>query len=150
MIRSIACADDGGRWTFETSGDPLPIEASFAYDAPRKKDRFTRENLRALLSAVGPGPLTERGLLDAPRFALLAERITNPALRHRVEAAACSLEEADDPAFGYFQRGLSWLPNMRTHAASVIADFERAAEINPDYEPRVRAYLREAHAVIGH
>jgi hypothetical protein len=148
LIRSIACADDGGRWVFESFGNPLPIEATFNYDAPRKKDRLTRSNLHDLLRSVDAEPLAEDALLGAPRFALLAERITDRAWRGRVEAAACSLDEADDPAFGYFQRGLTWVPHMQTHAASVIADFERAIEINPTYEPRVREHLRSAHRIV--
>jgi hypothetical protein len=149
LIRSIACADDGGRWVFETSGNPLPIEATFNYGAPRKKDRFTRVNLHDLLRSVGSEPLIQDSLVAAPRFALLVEHIADPAWRGRIEAAACSLDEADDPAFGYFRRGLTWVPHMRTHAASVIADFERAIEINPAYEPEVREHLRQAHRIVG-
>jgi hypothetical protein len=148
LIRSIACADDGGRWVFETFGDPLPVEATFHYDAPRKKDRLTRANLHDLLGSVEAEPLTGDALVVAPRFALLAERISDPAWRERVEAAACSLDEEDDPAFGYFQRGMTWVPHMRTHAASVIADFERAIEIDPAYEPRVREHLKAAHRIV--
>lgn len=144
-VRSIACADDGGRWIFETSGAPLPVEATFAYDAARKKDRFTRRNLHELLRSLGAAPLTEEAFLAAPRFALIAVEIANAAWRARVEANACTLEEADNPAFGYYQRGLTWIPHMRTHASSVIADFERAVEIDPTYEPRVKDHLRDAY-----
>lgn len=149
LIRSITCADDGGRWVFETSGDPLAVEATFDYDASRTKDRLTRSNLHDLLRSVGAAPMAEDAFLSAPRFALLAERITDRAWRERVDAAACSLDEADDPAFRYFQRGLTWVPHMRTHAASVIADFERAVEINPAYEPRVREHLRKARRIVA-
>ena len=147
-VRAVTCADDGGRWVFETSGVPLPVEASFDYDAPRKKDRFTRDNLRELLDAVGPGPLTAEEILATSRFALLEERIANDAWRKRIEAAACSYAEVDDPAFGYFQRGMSYVAHMQTHASSVIADFERAVAINPAYEPRVRDDLREARRIV--
>jgi hypothetical protein len=99
LARSIACADDGGRWVFETSGEPLPAEAAFASDAPRRRDRFPRANLHDLLRSIGAEPLVRDALVLAPRFALLDERIIDPAWRGRVEAAACSLEEADDPAF---------------------------------------------------
>lgn len=149
LIRSITCANDGGRWVFEASGEGLPAEAAFNYDAARKKDRFTRPNLHALLRSAGAEPLVPAGLLAAPRFALLDEYILDPLLRERVEATACSLEEVDDPAFGYFRRGMTWVPHMRSHAASVISDFERAVEINPAYEPRVRGYLRQAHRIVG-
>jgi len=43
----------------------------------------------------------------------------------------------DDRAYGYYQRGLGWLPHIQTHATSVIHDFERAIQINPAYEPKV-------------
>jgi hypothetical protein len=139
LVRSIACADDGGRWVFETFGQPLPIEAAFNYAAPRKKDRFTRENLRDLLVALGPGPLTEHEFLAAPRFALLAEEWNRA---WRVET--CSLEEADDPAYHHYLVGMSYVGHMETSAASVVADFEKAIQFNPAYEPKVRAYLEEA------
>lgn len=148
-VRSIACADDGGRWVFATSGDPLQIEASFRYDAPRTKDRFTRTNLHDLLESIGAGALTAERLLAARRFALLEDRLTNALYRAKVEAAACSRDEADDPAFAYFQRGMGYVSVMETHATSVIADFERAITIDPTYEPRVRGYLREAHRIAG-
>jgi hypothetical protein len=148
-IRTIACSDDGGRWTFETTGDPIPIEESFAYDAPRKKDRFTRQNLHDLLTAVGPGPIGEAEFFATSRFALLSERITNDSWRERVDADACTLAQTDDPALGYYRRGLGWVPHMATHATSVIHDFERAIEINPDFEPRVREYLCTARKVAG-
>jgi len=148
-VRSIACTDDGGRWTFTTSGAPLPIEATFRYDAPRTRDRFTRENLHDLLESTGGGALTSERLLAAPRFALLEDRITNALYRAKVEAAACSRDEADDPAFAYFRRGLGYVSEMETDATSVIADFERAISIDPSYEPRVRDYLRDAHRITG-
>jgi hypothetical protein len=145
-VRSIACADDGGRWVFETFGQPLPIEATFNYEAPRKKDRFTRENLRDLLTALGPGPLTEQEFLSAPRFALLAED-QNPAWRDRV--VTCSLEEADDPGYLYYRAGMAFVDHMSTSAASVVASFEKAIQFNPAYEPKVRAYLDEARRRLG-
>lgn len=40
-VRSIAAANDGGRWVFETSGEPLPFERMVEYDRRRKTDRFT-------------------------------------------------------------------------------------------------------------
>lgn len=47
--RSIAVANDGGRWVFEQSGDPFPFEEIEAYAAPRKPDRFTAEMLARYL-----------------------------------------------------------------------------------------------------
>lgn len=111
------------------------------------KDRLTRSNLHDLVRSLGAEPLIEAALLDAPRFALVAERLLDRIWRERVDAASCSLDEADDPAFIYLQRGLSWVPHMRTHASSVIADLERAIEINPAFGPGVRRWLVEAHRI---
>ena len=43
--RSIAAANDGGRWVFFESGAPYPFEKADHYALPRKRDRFTRELL---------------------------------------------------------------------------------------------------------
>ena len=148
LVRSISCADDGGRWTFETAGTPFPIEATFDYGARRKRDRFTRENLHALLREIGPSPLTAASFTRAPRFALVAERIADDAWRTRVEADACTLEEADDPAMGYLRRGMSYVPHMATHAASVVADLEKSLLLDPTLEARVRPHLDAAERTL--
>jgi hypothetical protein len=44
--RSIAAMKDGGRWTFEESGERFPFEQVGRYEERRKRDRFTREMLR--------------------------------------------------------------------------------------------------------
>jgi hypothetical protein len=66
-IRSIAVSNDGGRWVFETSGDPLPFEDHAAYAAPRKSDRLPPALLLAYLSELGVPievePQWETGLL---------------------------------------------------------------------------------------
>ncbi|HJP87522.1 MAG TPA: hypothetical protein VJ850_00590 [Candidatus Limnocylindrales bacterium] len=147
-IRSIACADDG-HWVFETFGDPLPIEATFDYSAPRKRDRFTSANLNELLRSIGAEPLTPEALLRSRRFGLLIERITNAAWRERVDDEACTLAQADDPAFGYWRHGLNYVPHIKTHATSVIAAFEKAIAIDPSYEARVRPLLEQARRIAG-
>jgi hypothetical protein len=146
-LRVVTCMDDGGRWTFETAGDPLPVEASFDYAARRKKDRFTRQNLHDLLVALGPGPLGEERFRAVARCTLLAEWIIDDQWRERVQSQACSLEDTDDPAFSYYQRGMSYTSHLSTHATNVIHDFERAIEINASYEPKVREYLNEARRI---
>jgi len=45
FVRSIVAANDGGRWVFETAGDPLEFEQIDRYTARRKADRFTSELL---------------------------------------------------------------------------------------------------------
>lgn len=53
LRRSIVAADDGGRWVFETSGNPFPFEETDAYLERKKADRFTREMLIRYLRKLG-------------------------------------------------------------------------------------------------
>ena len=54
--RTISAMLDGARWVFETSGDPLPVEAGFNYTARLKRDRFSTDNLHTLLAWLGIEP----------------------------------------------------------------------------------------------
>lgn len=45
LRRSIAAANDGGEWVFETNGEPLAFERSDEYTRHRKSERFTPELL---------------------------------------------------------------------------------------------------------
>jgi hypothetical protein len=51
--RSIAAANDGGRWVFETRGKPFAFEDEKAYMRRTKKSRFTGEMLHNYLLALG-------------------------------------------------------------------------------------------------
>ena len=51
--RSIAAANDGGRWLFETSGTPFAFENESAYSRSRKSSRLTGEMLHDYLVALG-------------------------------------------------------------------------------------------------
>lgn len=56
LRRSIACADEGYRWVFETRGAPFDFEDVGAYSARRVRDRFTPTMLDRYLSELGlPG-----------------------------------------------------------------------------------------------
>lgn len=57
LRRSIAAANDGGRWVFEQFGAPYPFERPERYAAPRKRDRFDRDLLLEYLAAVGIGAI---------------------------------------------------------------------------------------------
>ena len=52
-IRSIDLINDGGRWSFGVSGDPLPFEREEAYHARRKTDRFSLDLLAEYLEHLG-------------------------------------------------------------------------------------------------
>ena len=51
--RSIAAANDGGRWIFEESGERYPFELPERYSLARKRDRFTTEMLGDYLKEFG-------------------------------------------------------------------------------------------------
>jgi hypothetical protein len=50
--RTIAAANDGGRWVFETNGEPYAFEDTAAYQRRRKTDRFTTPMLHEYLRAL--------------------------------------------------------------------------------------------------
>jgi len=52
LERSIAAANDGGHWVFETSGRVLPFEDEAAYRRRRISSRFTGEMLHDYLAAL--------------------------------------------------------------------------------------------------
>ena len=148
-IRSIACADDGGRWVFETNGEPLPIESQFDYAARRTRDRFTRSNLDALLRSIGARRVTAADLEQTRHFTLLAVTPLDKKRRSRIESEVLTAVEAADPAQGYFRRGQGWVDHMATHATSVVNDFGTAVLLNPEMEPRCRPALDRARAQLG-
>jgi hypothetical protein len=51
--RTIAAANDGGRWVFETSGTPFAFEDEAAYTRTRKSSRFHRRDASRLPGGLG-------------------------------------------------------------------------------------------------
>jgi hypothetical protein len=51
--RSICAMNDGGRWSFDTYGEPYDFENIEAYAAKRKRDRFTHNMLDSYLRHLG-------------------------------------------------------------------------------------------------
>lgn len=51
--RTIAAVNDGGRWTFDLSGEPEPFEELSHYTGRHLRDRFTPELLDRYLRALG-------------------------------------------------------------------------------------------------
>jgi hypothetical protein len=138
--KGIHCVDDGGRWSFHSSEPLLEIERSFPYAAKRKRERFKSENLRAVLRYCNLPEVTIQLFLKSTEFAL----ITRPEKPRRTATPS----EADNPAFGYYSRGMEYVPHMETHASSVIHDCERAITLDPGFEPKVRAYLDQAYRTL--
>ena len=52
-VRTVAVVNDGGNWTFDVSGDPLPFEHVENYNRRKIVERFTFENLRDYAAALG-------------------------------------------------------------------------------------------------
>jgi hypothetical protein len=143
-VRSVSCMNDGGRWVSHSSGTPIPGERGWIPAARKTRDRFTPEGLRTL-AACYQLPYPDIGSFrDAGRFVLLNERFLHEDWQRNIEANACTPEQNEDPAFGYYRRGLTYVKHMNSHYESVIADFERAIRINPAYESLVAGHLSAA------
>jgi hypothetical protein len=52
-VRTLAAHAEDGRWSWDTSGAPLPFEDPSRYRARRVRDRLTRDLLVAYLAALG-------------------------------------------------------------------------------------------------
>lgn len=75
-VRSICAMNDGGRWSFDTYGTPLPFEEPEAYKARRKPDRFPFELLDKYCRALGIRPFDEDFYLPPEHpTATLIERV---------------------------------------------------------------------------
>lgn len=141
ITKSVSAAQDGDRWVWESTGPRYAIEETFDYSAKGKRYRFTSDNLRSLLRSLSAPVACVEDVLKASKLAL----IKAPGKSQTV----ITRKQLDDPAFGYYQRGMGWVPYIQTHAPSVIHDFEKAILINPEYEPKVRDYLKEAHRIVA-
>ena len=76
--RSIAAANDGGRWVFSESGERYPFEQVERYAARRKRDRFTGEMLRDYLRHFGVDVFTDDFLrVDTATPAIRLQQITS-------------------------------------------------------------------------
>lgn len=174
--RIIECGMDGDGWTFFASGKPLLIEGNFRYDAPRTRDRFTRENLHDLLHNVGPGPMTAERFLGAPRFGLVHQKHRPDEWQKLLEDTACTREQADDPAYMAWWSGMSDLRSARVRksakaiegartgkksaaeserdirkgfAERAVRTFEEALRLDPDSADRVWPDLDEAQRIVA-
>lgn len=52
-VRTIYCLNDGGRWAFETAGEPFAFEHLEDYGLRLKRDRLTGTRLIEYLAALG-------------------------------------------------------------------------------------------------
>jgi hypothetical protein len=138
-LRSVTCMDEGGRWVYHSAGTAHPVEATFGALVAKVSARFPPGQLAVLAAAYGLPLPTPSDFHRAGRYVLFS-------LESEYPVTTCTLAEADDPAYGYYLGGMGYVEHMATHASSVVSNFERCLEINPQYEPRVREYLREARS----
>ena len=79
-IRSITMMNDGGSWTFDEIGGPLPFEDLEAYKARRVRDRFPFELLRSYLKHLRLEPFDEQ-FYRAPAVLVEKQGPCAPALQ---------------------------------------------------------------------
>lgn len=72
--RAVTLVNDGGRWDFHASGEPLPFEDIERYGERRKTDRFDFALLRRYLSELDARPFDE-SWYDPSGGAVLVERV---------------------------------------------------------------------------
>lgn len=87
--RTIAAANDGGRWVFEQSGAPFAFEDTARYDARKKRDRFTCDMLFSYLESLGvPRPSDDVLQSDGHcRGLLLSRTIRDNRLKYSLDEA---------------------------------------------------------------
>jgi len=65
--RSIACANDGGRWVFEQFGEPYAFEDVARYQSKKVADRFPPELIeRYTRELVGVCPFSDAAYMNGP------------------------------------------------------------------------------------
>jgi len=74
-IRTIACANDGGRWVFHQGGTPFPFEDQTSYRARRIRDRFPLSLLRQYLGELHVRAFEEGFYMPPGSNAVLIEKV---------------------------------------------------------------------------
>ena len=59
LSRSISATNDGGRWSWDTYGDPLPFEDLQSYENKSIRHRLTSEMVVRYARTLGANPFTE-------------------------------------------------------------------------------------------
>jgi hypothetical protein len=98
-VRVIACANDGGRWMFESTGSPFPFERVERYSAKQRRDRFDRQLLSDYLANFSLRPFDDDfyAISSTGQSAIIEKRSRWPS-----PPKEYSLDDV--------QRGLPWAP----------------------------------------
>ncbi len=91
-LRTIYAANDGGRWVFGQSGEPLPFEKVEQYQARKVRERFTFEMLKEYLRHLGLSPFEEDFYLPEGAPAWLVEK-TGPVYPNHQEYTLAQVRE---------------------------------------------------------
>lgn len=91
-LRALGASNDGGRWVFDSSGEPFPFEQLERYQARRVKDRFTFDMLRDYLHHLGLSPFDEHFYLPEGQPAWLVEK-SGPLYPHHKEFTLAQVRE---------------------------------------------------------
>ena len=78
-LRTLYVANDGGRWVFGQSGEPLSFEKPAHYQARKVRERFTFEMLQEYLLHLGVAPFQEDFYLPTGTAAWRVEK-TGPVV----------------------------------------------------------------------
>jgi hypothetical protein len=91
-LRTLAAINDGGRWVFDSSGEPFPFEQPERYQARKVRDRFTFDMLKDYLHHLGLAPFDENFYLPEGQPAWLVEK-TGPVYPHHQEFTLAQVRE---------------------------------------------------------
>ncbi|HEX8700696.1 MAG TPA: hypothetical protein VF815_17730 [Myxococcaceae bacterium] len=91
-LRALGASNDGGRWVFDSSGEPFPFEQLERYQARKVRDRFTFDMLKEYLHHLGLSPFDEHFYLPEGEPAWLVEK-TGPVYPHHQEFTLAQVRE---------------------------------------------------------
>jgi hypothetical protein len=91
-LRTLYVSNDGGRWVFGQSGEPLPFEKQERYQARKVRDRFTFDMLEEYLHHLGLSPFQEDFYLPQGSSAWLVEK-TGPVVPAQKEYTLAQARE---------------------------------------------------------
>ncbi|HEX8700699.1 MAG TPA: hypothetical protein VF815_17745 [Myxococcaceae bacterium] len=91
-LRALGASNDGGRWVFDSSGEPFPFEKLERYQARKVRDRFTFDMLKDYLHHLGLSPFDESFYLPEGEPAWLVEK-TGPVYPHHQEFTLAQVRE---------------------------------------------------------
>src|SRR5439155_12114532 len=149
-VRTIICMNDGGRWGFQAyGGEPLGGRGGLRLRrATQTRSLHPRERARAPRVTRRP-PAVQQSFARADRLQLFHQEVRDAVWAAKIETAACTPQQADDPAFSLWTSAMSYVPHIQTHASSVVLYLTEALLLNGDLQPEAEPYLEAARRTLG-